>query len=205
MVYLSPESAEALGALGEEIGRWGGAALRRSPLDPATRPLPPYDCPTGNCRNDKPCQEVKEGDAIDPFSREHVERNACNRCPTTNPEPVTHTVARLFGLTESEEISHYEDAEGNQWQPDNWFTAPRYHGDAGIGARDPSNMTYRVVMAATGGRGWQCRYHGGQLDDRSLDLGTFDYAEGGTSMHMRMDVSPHNANPLYAPNLTETF
>ncbi len=205
MIFPSQRQSELYGEVGREIARYGEGAARREALDPATRPLPAYDCPTGTCATDKVCEEVKDGDTIAPDSREHVERNACNRCPGTNPDPVMHTVERLFGLTEREELSHYEDAEGNHWQHDNWLTAPRYHGDAGIGARDAQNMTFRVVLAAGGGRGWQCRYYGGALDDTSLDLGTFDYADGGTSMHMSMDVTPHNGNPNYAPNMTETF
>ncbi len=205
MIIPSQKSAEALAELGREGGRWAEGLARREALDPATRPLPPYNCPTGTCATDKPCEEVKPGDTIAPDSREHVERNACNRCPATNPTPVTEVQSRMWPLPDKEVVVRYEDSEGNHWLPDSMFSAPRFHGDAGLGARDAPNMTYRVALSLSGGRGWQCRYFGGVLDDTSLDLGTFDYADGGTSMHMSMDVSPHNANPNYAPNLTETF
>jgi len=198
MMFHTPETAEALASLTRPYGR-------REALDPATRPLPSYDCPTGTCRTDKVCEEVVDGDTIDPSSREHVERNACNRCPASNPTPVMQVVDRFWPLPDSEEVSHYEDHEGNQWLPDSIFTAPHFHGDAGFGARDAPNMTYRIHISAAGGRGYQCRYYGGALDDTSLDLGTFDYADGGTLMHKRMDVNPHGSNPNYAPNLTVTY
>lgn len=111
----------------------------------------------------------------------------------------------MWPLPDGEKISHYEDSEGNHWLADSAFTAPRFHGDAGLGAREAAFMTFRIGMSRSGGRGFRCRYYDGVLDDASLDLGTFDYADGGTSMHMSMDVSPHNTNPNYAPGLTETY
>lgn len=194
--------------------------MRRTPLDPTTRPLPPYDCPTGTCAQDKICEDVSPGDPIDPNGREHVERNACNRCPSSNPAPMTRVIAQHGRNLAREEITHYEDDEGNQWQPDSWFTAPKFHGDPGIGARTPGNQTYRLIRAASDGRGWQCRYVAGVLDDTSLDLGTYDYASAPTPIravgnritfgsvddtHNDMDVTPHFSNPNYAPNMTERF
>jgi hypothetical protein len=206
--------------IGEAVVEQTEPFRRTEPLDPASRPLPPYDCPTGECASDKVCTEVQLGDTIDPFGLEHVERNACNRCPTSNPEPVTRVIPEGWVRGEREEITHYMDSQGNRWQPDSWFTAPQFHGDPGIGHRTPGNQTYRLEFALGGGRGWQCRYVGGVLDDTSLDLGTYDYAPapsklravgnrmtGGMveDLHNDMDVSPHFANPNYAPGLTETY
>lgn len=192
---------------------------RETALDPATRPLPAYDCPTGTCRTDKVCTEVSLGDAIEPFSREHVERNACNRCPSTNPTPVTRVISQ-FRNEQNTIVAFYTDREGNAWQPDSQFTAPFFHGDAGLGNRIFTSMTFRLERAGNGGSGWQCRYFESALDDTSLDLGTYDYAPTPSvaralgnrisfeligNVHNDMDVKPHNGNPNYAPNLTEAF
>jgi hypothetical protein len=166
------------------------------------------------------CEEVSIGDTIDPFGREHIERNACNQCPTSNPTPVSRIVPRHGRNPERVEITHYIDSQGNMWDPDSGFTAPIFHGDAGLGNRTAGNQTYRLTSSSTGGRGWQCRYFGGAVDDASLDLGTYDYAPAPgvaraagnrvtfglvDDIHKDMDVSPHNDNPNYAPNLTETY
>lgn len=217
MLYPTPESAEAISEATQELIE---PYTRTEPLDPATRPLPRYDCPTGTCAQDKVCSEVEIGDTIDPDGRAHIERNACNRCPSRNPTAMTRVIPPNWIRGERTEITHYEDSEGNQWQPDSSLTAPIFHGDAGLGNRTAGNQTYRLAVAASDGRGWQCRYYGGRLDDTSLDLGTYDYAPAPSAMraignrvtfgwvddeHNAMDVQPHNANPNYAPNLTETF
>lgn len=178
------------------------------------------NCPTGTCRTDKVCEEVEIGDPIDPQSREHVERNACNRCPSTNPTFQRIETYNLGPNFPPRIDQFYGDSEGNRWQADSKFTAPDFHGDAGLGNRTEENMTYRLERSVSGGRGWQCRYYGGALDDTSLDLGTYDYAPSPgmaraagnyfapswvSNDHNDMDVVPHNANPNYAPNLTEKF
>lgn len=215
---MNPESARIIA---DSVARKVEPFVRSEALDPATRPLPPYNCPTGTCRTDKICTEVSVGDPIDPMGREHIERNACNRCPSTNPTPVVR-IGRTghAGSVTYEEITHYTDSEGNSWAPDSGLTAPVFHGDAGLGNRTAGNQTYRLTASASGGRGWQCRYYGGAVDDTSLDLGTYDYAPApgkaravGNRItfglvgddHNDMDVKPHNANPNYAPNLTEKF
>ncbi|MEL7090400.1 MAG: hypothetical protein AAFN94_01580 [Pseudomonadota bacterium] len=214
---MSPEAAKAIAdATAEAIEPF----VRTEPLDPATRALPAYNCPTGTCGQDKVCEDINVGDHIDPFGRAHIERNACNRCPSTNPTPMTRVIPPGWIRGERQEITHYEDSEGNFWQPDSSLTAPIFHGDAGLGNRTADNQTYRLERAMSGGRGWQCRYVGGQLDDTSVDLGTYDYAAapsvaravgnfvtGGyvENAHDAMDVQPHKANPNYAPGLTETF
>jgi hypothetical protein len=164
-------------------------------------------CPTGKCASAAPdpdCRSVKVGDTIDPFSKLHTERNRCNRCPTTPPRPVYITKpGRLWG--ERRVLSHWTDSEGNTWAPDNAFTAWWFHDDPLPGTRDNNNMTFRVVKTASGGRGWQCRYVAGKLDDTTNAMGTYDYAPAGTGDHYAMDVSTHDANPNYVANLTQTY
>lgn len=65
-------------------------------------------------------------------------------------------------------------------------------------------MTFRVLPDGVA-RGWQCRYVKGTLDDTTEYMGTYDYASAGTSAHVSMDVTPHNANASYVPNLTEQY
>ncbi|MCK0122432.1 hypothetical protein MWU61_17890 [Loktanella sp. F6476L] len=213
---MNPESARIIA---DSVARKVEPFVRSEALDPATRPLPPYNCPTGTCRTDKICTKVSIGDTIDPYGREHIERNACNRCPSSNPIPVNRIIPKHGRTPQRTEISHYVDGQGNTWAPDSGLTAPVFHGDAGLGNRNAENQTYRLLQGH-GGRGWQCRYYGGAVDDTSLDLGTYDYAPApGTARavgnrvtfglvgddHNDMDVKPHNSNPNYAPNLTEKF
>lgn len=167
-----------------------------------------FDCPTGNCGSAEPdpdCKSVKAGDTVEPNSKAHTERNRCNRCPKSPPRPVYITKpGRIYGTRQV--LSHWTDDEGNIWAPDNAATAWWYHDDPFPGFRDKNNMTFRVKSVASGGKGgWQCRYENGVLDDASPAMGTYDYAEAGTSSHWSMDVSPHNANGNYVPNLTEQY
>jgi hypothetical protein len=188
--------------------------------DPALYPLPttPFDCPTGTCDN-RACSDLPRNvlNTVDPFGRPHVERNACNRCPTAPPFEVLVVDSILpFGDT-----TILTDSEGNTWNMDSGATAPRFHGDPGLLRRDRDHATYRLAEPADGtSGGWQCRYWGGVLDDTSYDLGTYDYADAPgvmramgravagsyvDNLHDDMDVVPHFANPRYVPNLTQKF
>ncbi|WP_299848125.1 hypothetical protein [uncultured Paracoccus sp.] len=183
----------------------------------------PYDCPTGRCgaTEDPPCRSVKLGDKIDPNSRAHLERNACNRCPNTPPRPVyIEKLNMRTGMT-FKVLDRWVDHEGNTWEPDNAATAWWFHDDPVPGFRDEKNMTFRVARVASGaGRGWQCRYVGGKLDDTTKYMGTYDYAPApsaaravgnmiapGTveNLHNAMDVAPHKVNGNYLPNLTQRY
>ncbi len=234
------------------------------PRNPADNQLPPFDCPTGTCAEDKVCEEVEESDDIDPFGRAHVERNACNKCPSSHPTEIwdtidtnvdgqslwifiqeyesdgtipysqastwrhylekgyTNLVIADMNRTLRTSTARYEDHTRRIWGPDHWFTAPQYHGDAGImGERVPEYMTFRLLQGQGDERGWQCRYYGGVLDDTSIDLGTYDYAPAPPKLsailekfsygdwfetgHNFMDVEPHEQNPSYAPNLTVKY
>lgn len=166
-----------------------------------------FDCPTGECAEEHPCESVKEGDEIDPNSVEHIERNACNRCPSSPPTPVYEMVPSWLNGYEPE-LSHYTDSEGNIWSTDNPFTAAWYHGDPlkNAIAPDNNNRTFRVETRADGGwPGWQCRYVDGALDDSSEYMGTYDYGTPGTTDHYNMDVTTHGDNSGYAPGLTQQF
>lgn len=183
----------------------------------------PYNCPTGNCGNneDPPCRSVRLGDRIDPNSRAHLERNACNRCPRQPPREVKIKKLNYRTGTYYEVTDRWTDHEGNTWEPDNAVTAWWYHNDPFPGFRDKNNMTFRVARVARGGaRGWQCRYVGGRLDDTSRDMGTYDYAPAPSisraaghavvprlvdNHHDDMDVEPHEANSSYVPNLTTQY
>jgi hypothetical protein len=164
-------------------------------------------CPTGQCASaaaDPECRSIKLGDTINSSSKAHTERNRCNRCPTKPPRPVYITKpGRVWGTRRV--LSHWTDDEGNTWAPDNAFTAWWYHDDPLPGTRDNNNMTFRIARSASGGRGWQCRYSGGTLDDTTTAMGTYDYAPAGTGDHISMDVTPHGANPNYVGGLTEKF
>ncbi|MFV0408294.1 MAG: hypothetical protein ACK5LJ_00910 [Paracoccus sp. (in: a-proteobacteria)] len=179
-----------------------------------------YNCPTGECRRDRVCAEVRPGDNIAPYSREHIERNACNRCPRTPPQPVYVEKLAPRGYGPTSELAYYMDSEGNQWAPDSWFTASvlDFHGDPLL--RDTDNQTYRVIWTMSGEMGWQCRYESGKLDDSSRYMGTYDYgptphvlrAIGNKAsfgyienIHNDMDVVPHMQNGYYVPNLTEVY
>jgi hypothetical protein len=187
---------------------------------PADHPLPTaaFNCPTGTC-DSKACSDIPRNQAynIQPFSRPHVERNACNRCPTS-PPPLVEIKSRSWFQRPATALI---DVEGNLWGIDSSVTAPKFHGDPGWFRRDGNSATYRVQKAARANAGgWQCRYWEGALDDTSYDLGTYDYADApgvlralgratlGSSidnLHDDMDVVPHFANPRYAPNLTQKF
>lgn len=170
------------------------------------------NCATRNC---KPCTMVKLGDIIDPNSKAHIERNACNRCPTVAPKAkyvtkrikVTGQSRRNYpsGYRVQKVFTHFEDSEGNIWDPDTALTAWWFHDDPFPGFRSNQNMTFRIFDSINGGRGWQCRYENGVLDDVTTAMGTYDFAEAGGKDHVNMDVSPHNANPNYKPNLTMQF
>ena len=165
-----------------------------------------FDCPTGECGEQEPdCRSVEVGDTIDPNSTLHTERNRCNRCPSTPPTPVY--IEKPAGRGQTHRVlSHWTDSENNTWAPDNAVSAWWFHGDPFPGFRDRNNMTYRVVNVAAGGKGgWQCRYTNGVLDDTTADMGTYDYAPAGTSDHVSMDVSTHNANSAYVGGLTEQY
>lgn len=188
---------------------------------PADYPLPPssnFDCPTGTCDNTA-CSDIPRNQkrVIEPFSRPHVARNECNRCPTAPPfrlliAPVPPSLATTVLIT---------DSEGNIWSMDSSLTAPIFHGDGGFFSRKDASATYRIKKVANNQRGgWQCRYFEERLDDTSYDLGTYDYADAPgmlravgryaagdniDNLHDDMDVLPHNANPYYAPGLTRTF
>lgn len=165
------------------------------------------ECPTGECASaasDPDCASISRGDVIDAFSKQHTERNRCNRCPKIPPRPVFITKpSRVWGT--SRVLSHWVDSEGNTWAPDNAVTAWWYHDDPFPGWRDNNNMTFRIVRSSLGQRGWQCRYVSGTLDDTSTAMGTYDYAPAGTGDHISMDVTPHGTNPNYVGNLTQQF
>jgi len=186
-----------------------GDLLNEEPRNPADNPVPAYNCPTGTCGTDKVCAEIVEGDTIDPNGRAHIERNACNKCPSSPPVAI-YIMEREYhnslDYIEYPVLDHYADSSGRVWSPDNSFTAPIFHGDAGLGNREPESMTFRLENGLSSDeRGWQCRYHHGVLDDTSTDMGTYDYAEAPSPNHTAMDVDPHLANPNYAPNLTEQY
>lgn len=167
-----------------------------------------FDCPTGTCGEEPICKQIKEGDDISSSSRAHLERNACNRCPSSNPTPVYSTSIwydRHGNPRRSRRLTGFTDSEGNSWEPDNAGTAWIFHDDPFPGFRTFENMTYRVVETTSGGRGWQCRYVDGVLDDTTSDMGTFDYAPAPSGEHWSMDVMPHFGNSNYTPNLTEQF
>lgn len=180
--------------------------LNSQPRNPSDNPVPAYNCPTGTCGADKVCAEIVAGDSIDPNGRAHIERNACNKCPSSPPMPVYRTIPQHGRNPEERRLLYYEDDTKRRWKPDSAFTAPIFHGDAGIGRRALDSMTYRLVKGLSlDEHGWQCRYYLGVLDDTSTDMGTYDYAEAPSSHHNAMDVDPHLANPNYAPNLTEQY
>lgn len=187
--------------------------------NPADHPLPTeaFNCPTGTCDN-TPCSDIPRNVSrvIDPFSRAHVERNACNRCPT---QPPIRTVIPSNSMFIPDTVV-YLDSEGNKWGIDSAVAAPRFHGDGGMIGREDGSSTYRVTKTANGqSGGWQCRYYQGNLDDTSYDLGTYDYADaeimavigskvpfaGIENIHDTMDVQPHYANPRYTPGLTKKY
>lgn len=164
-----------------------------------------FDCPTGECGNEPDCRSVTVGDPISPSSALHTERNRCNRCPSTPPIPVYYDKpGRLWGTRRV--LLHWTDSEGNLWEPDNAVTAWWFHDDPLPGFRDNENMTFRVSIVASGGRGgWQCRYQNGTLNDTSSAMGTYDYAPAGTANHVSMDVTPHNSNSAYVGGLTQQY
>jgi hypothetical protein len=169
-----------------------------------------FDCPTGECDNSEPpCESVKPGDEIDPNSREHTERNACNRCPSSPPTPVYRQQSAAQRARHGKRLSHYTDSEGNIWSADNSITAAIFHGDPISNiftAADNNTRTFRVTSRADGGwPGWQCRYVDGAVDDTTGDMGTYDYGPAPSSAHTSMDVSTHRANGNYVPGLTEQY
>lgn len=157
-----------------------------------------FDCPTGDCGEALACEQVGLEDEIDAESVEHLERNACNKCPPS-PPVAKYDVYYLW----PDKFLGYFDCDGNEWEPDNRFSAYLYHDDPFPRPwRTPDDMTYRVVENGVV-RGWQCRYVDGKLDDESTYMGTYDYAPSGTTAHWNLDVTPHNENDGYAPNLTK--
>ena len=179
---------------------------RKEPRNPEDHPVPAYNCPTGTCGTDKICAEVVVGDPIDSNGRAHIERNACNQCPSSPPVPLYRTIPPHGRNPARQKLLYYQDHTGRQWLPDSRFTAPIFHGDAGLGHREPDSMTFRLDVGLTDDEhGWQCRYYHGVLDDTSTDMGTYDYAKAPSAAHTSMDVRPHNENPNYAPNLTTKY
>lgn len=167
------------------------------------------DCPTQLCAAAKPCQRVKLGDVIDPNSDAHLRRNECNACPIKPPSPLYirkryKVPGTDWQVYERQVFTGYVDDLNNEWAPDNAVTAWWFHGDPFPGTRDDANMTFRVVPKGAV-RGWQCRYVKGVLDDTSSQMGTYDYADAPSVNHTRMDVSPHNVNDKYVPNLTRQY
>lgn len=168
-----------------------------------------FDCPTGECEEEHPCESVKEGDKIDPNSVEHTERNACNRCPSSPPTPVYAQQTKRQRARHGPRLRHYTDSEGNIWSADNALTAAYFHGDPISNIYSPpdnNNRTFRVESRADGGwPGWQCRYVDGAVDDTTEYMGTYDYGTAPSSAHTSMDVSTHSDNNNYVPGLTQQF
>ncbi len=166
-----------------------------------------YNCSTGECKH---CHQIKEGDEIPPFSRAHIERNACNRCPSLPPEPQYEIVRERVsgqmkrnhpnGYREKKVFTHFEDSENHVWEPDNSITAWWFHDDPFPGFRNDQNMTFRVAAEEGGARGWQCRYEGGVLDDATLGMGTYDYADAPLVIIQKWTSRPimpiHNTRPI---------
>lgn len=183
-----------------------GDLFNQEPRNPADSPVPDYNCPVANCGTEKVCEQVNVGDPITGDSRAHIERNACNKCPSSPPQPVYKVIPRHGRNPERKVLLFYEDHTSRQWEPDSGFTAPIFHGDAGLGNREHDSMTFRLLYGLSDSeRGWQCRYYKGQLDDTSTDMGTYDYADAPSSNHTEMDVNTHLQNPHYATNLTERY
>lgn len=86
-----------------------------------------YNCPTGECGHDeKDCHAIEEGDEIGPNSKAHLERNACNRCPSSPPKPYyqIHRISRGRGQYDTVKLLlYYYDDEDHKWAPDNALTA----------------------------------------------------------------------------------
>lgn len=180
-----------------------GDLFNQEPRNPADSPVPDYNCPVANCGAEKVCEQVNVGDPITGDSRAHIERNACNKCPSSPPVP---RYSVRGDRNHPRRILYFEDHTGRRWQPDSDLTAPIFHGDAGFGHRTHDSMTFRLDFGLSQDeRGWQCRYYKGQLDDTSTDMGTYDYADAPSSNHTEMDVNTHLQNPHYAPNLTERY
>ncbi|MFC1572742.1 RHS repeat-associated core domain-containing protein [Candidatus Eisenbacteria bacterium] len=124
---------------------------------------------------------------LDPQSKQHIERNRCNRCPRREPEEIEGCPGRW-------------DLLGNQWKRDNPMTAFRFH-CGWLGYR-----TYRGVTI----RGSQCTYSPtGIFVDAGRCMGTYDYSTPrdpvSTLRHHQLDVVPHGSNPNYKPFLTTTY
>lgn len=194
---------EEKGVVGEMLTNWRDL-FSSSPRNPDEHLVLPYNCPTGTCAQDKVCNEISTEDTIDPFGRAHIERNACNQCPSSAPQPVRIRVRpRRWHRGPVYKIDHFVDSQSRRWLADSSLTAPIFHGDAGFFYREIESMTFRLERGLSDDeRGWQCRYYFGVLDDQSSDMGTYDYADAPSGDHTRLDVDTHLVNPNYAANLT---
>lgn len=160
--------------------------LRHSP---GSRTYMYYDPKTGP-RNVTPFE-----DEIPGFDW-HKDRNIFNMVPGNRPHPVYIKV--WHGNAIGSELSHYEDHQGNRWNP-NWrFFTESYHGK--------ENLSFR----GTG------QYEGCQAvytpEGKIMTTGdwrsTFDYGRPGTLGHRGLDMKPHDApggKSYRDPDLSRVF
>ncbi len=119
---------------------------------------------------------------VDPYSKKHTHRNANNKCPKKKPDCQSGSCV---------------DQKGNVWGEDSGHHFGDYHNHGG---------GYRTFRGKRKFKGSQCTYDEcGNLKDEGPYMGTYDYGEAGTKLHLLWDVEPHRVNPNYEPNLTETY
>jgi len=128
---------------------------------------------------------------MDQSSKEHLERNRLNKCPSEQPKVNGYFTAI--------------DCKGNTWQLDR-VGAITYHGFFQEG-----NFSFRRADPNSKKGGFQCVYSiKGKLVTQGKYRGTYDYHApkkfGDTKEHRRLDVIPHDKNNNYSdPDLTQVI